>query len=824
MLGRGGMGEVYRADDLTLRQPVALKFLPEYANDDEEILERFRGEVRTARRVSHPNVCRVYDIGEADGRRFLSMEYVDGEDLASLLRRIGRLPSDKALDVARRVCAGLAAAHAKGVLHRDLKPANVMLDARGHVLITDFGLASLAEEVQGADVGSGTPAYMAPEQLEGREVTVRSDVYSLGLVLYEIFTGRRAFDSTSLEAGLRARAEAAYPRPSELVADLDPAVEGVIVRCLEPDAARRPQSVLAVAAALPGGDPLAAIIAAGDTPSPELVADAGERGGTAPRTAATALAIVVLGIAAAAAMAVRTSGLQLMAPDTPPEALAHKARETLRRLGNEPVPADSSYGLTEDTDLLSHLESEHPSPSEWRATLTGRPSVLSYWYRTSPHALVATKVSDDLMLPGVVRPDEPPATLSGMVNLTLDPRGRLTGLQVMPPERFEDEGGAPVAPDWSALLEAADLDPSRLQPARPLWNSLAASDACAAWTGTWPGTTRPLRVEAAAWRGKPVFLALIGPWTRPARMQPRATSNGQERLLLALACVVMAGGGVLAWRNWRRGRGDRRGALRLASFLFCAQMALWLGRVHPVGGAPAFALLVLAIAHALFAALFAWGLYMALEPYVRRHWPHAIISWSRVLAGRIRDPLVGRDVLFGAVLGVAWTLLFQLGYLALQRLGASPVLSSTEFLMGGRATLAGLLTHLIYSIRGTLILFFLLAMFRVVLRRPALAAAAFVLFVSASKFLGSEHPWVDAPLQILLYSGAAFVVVRFGLVALASGILVADLLLNIPVATRLSDWYMASSLIVVASVLALVGWAFHTSLAGRRLWKEEAFD
>ena len=127
LLGRGGMGEVFRADDLTLGQPVALKFLPQ-SMTDEFMLERFRNEVRIARRISHPNVCRVYDIGETDNQVFLSMEYVDGEDLSSLLRRVGRLPRDKALEIARKICAGLAAAHDKGVLHRDLKPSNIMLD------------------------------------------------------------------------------------------------------------------------------------------------------------------------------------------------------------------------------------------------------------------------------------------------------------------------------------------------------------------------------------------------------------------------------------------------------------------------------------------------------------------------------------------------------------------------------------------------------------------------------------------------------------------------------------------------------------------------
>src|ERR1700677_1504748 len=199
LLGRGGMGEVYRADDLTLGQPVALKFLPDEAARNQGLLERFKNEVRVARRVSHPNVCRVYDVGEGEGHTFFTMEYVDGEDLASLLRRIGRLPEDKALDIARQLCAGLAAAHVKGVLHRDLKPANIMLDGRGQVVITDFGLAGVADQIQGDEVRSGTPAYMAPEQLAGKEVSTRSDIYSLGLVLYEVFTGKHALSEASAE-------------------------------------------------------------------------------------------------------------------------------------------------------------------------------------------------------------------------------------------------------------------------------------------------------------------------------------------------------------------------------------------------------------------------------------------------------------------------------------------------------------------------------------------------------------------------------------------------------------------------------------------------
>ncbi len=278
LVGRGGMGEVYRADDLKLGQTVALKFLPRFVGRGDPWTARLLDEVRIARQISHPNVCRVYDVGEADYRHFLSMEFIDGEDLASLLRRIGRVPPEKAVQIARQLCAGLAAAHDQGVLHRDLKPANVMIDGRGRARIADFGLATLREGIPPQEAIAGTPAYMAPEQLAGREVTVRSDLYALGLVLYELFAGRPAFERAGSFAELRERRSGPPPTPSTHVEGLDPAIERAILRCLEPDPALRPASALAVSAALPGGDPLAAALAAGETPSPEVVAAAPKEG------------------------------------------------------------------------------------------------------------------------------------------------------------------------------------------------------------------------------------------------------------------------------------------------------------------------------------------------------------------------------------------------------------------------------------------------------------------------------------------------------------------------------------------------------------------
>src|SRR5688572_2906745 len=182
-IGRGGMGDVWHADDLVLETPVALKLIN---STNPQARARLLNEVRLARQITHPAVCRVFDVGEAGGGVFYSMELVRGEDLASLLRRVGRLSSEKVTDIARQLCSGLAAAHAQGVLHRDLKPANILVDDEGMVRITDFGIAIPRAEAN-RHLRTGTPRYMAPEQrVQGVPLSEQTDVYGLGLVLYEL--------------------------------------------------------------------------------------------------------------------------------------------------------------------------------------------------------------------------------------------------------------------------------------------------------------------------------------------------------------------------------------------------------------------------------------------------------------------------------------------------------------------------------------------------------------------------------------------------------------------------------------------------------------
>src|SRR5277367_2664372 len=555
LLGKGGMGEVYRAEDLALTQTVALKFLPVSMTRDESARARFHQEVRLAREISHPNVCRVFDIGEFDGHTFFTMEYVDGEDLASLLRRIGRLPPDKALEIARQLCAGLAAAHEHGIIHRDLKPANIMLDGRGRVRITDFGLAGLAADIEGAEARAGTPAYMSPEQFAGGEVTPKSDLYSLGLVLYEIFTGKRPFDASSSEELARQRDKSAPTHPSQIVKDIDPLVERVILRCLEKNPAKRPASALQVAAALPGGDPLAAALAAGETPSPEMVAAAGTEGALAPWTAWGFLAGMLAALCLVVALAPKATDLGLAPLPKSADALTDSARELIRQFGYSEQPADSDSAFFRAYDFLRYRAVHDPSPQRVRELAKAELGPMNFWYRQSPRQMVPMDSSGD------VSPNDPAIDRPGMVSVELNSSGRLLKFHALPP-RVEDSKGPWPDPDWGALFAAASLDMKRFTLSGPKLLPPVAFDARAEWDGSSvqdPGV--PLHVTAATYHGKPVYFDVLGPWNRPeaAGQYARVLTSLIAGVTVGLLIVsVLLAGAIFARRNVRMSRGDRK--------------------------------------------------------------------------------------------------------------------------------------------------------------------------------------------------------------------------------------------------------------------------
>jgi hypothetical protein len=819
LLGRGGMGEVYRADDLKLSQPVALKFLPEHLLSDGAALARFHREVRVARQVSHKNVCRVYDIGEVEGRQFLSMEFIKGEELSSLLRRIGRLPQDKAIQLARQICAGLAAAHDVGVLHRDLKPANVMIDEHGNARILDFGLAGLTEDFADNELSAGTPAYMAPEQLEGKEQTVRTDIYSLGLLLYELFTGRKAFEAATFGELIKLRRSDPTPTtPTSIIKDLDPMIEKVIDRCIQKDPSQRPASALQVAAALPGGDPIAAALAAGETPSPEMVAAAPMEGGLRPIVAMALLASFV-GLLALGCWLTRYTAVYRLTPlDEPPEALRARARDMVKQLGYPDPPLDNADGIILKDDYLKYIAAHDQSPTRWNRLRTEGPGAYRFWYRQSPRYL---NTSDEIAI------DKPALDVSGMTGVYLDMKGRLHWFIGVPPQR-EPPGEDHSPPDWSIPFRQAGLDLTKFRTVASTSVPLHAYDARAAWDG--PDPEHPelqTHVEAAAFRGKLIYFETVYAWDQLTRQEQTAESASDRLLtfiLIAVYIVALLGSALLARRNLRLGRGDRRGASHVALVYFTVKMLVWLFAEHHSGSPEGeFYLFVTDLAKAIFTSGFLWVLYVALEPFVRRRWPNWIISWSRLLKGDFRDPFVGRDILIGAVFGGGMILTFLFRTIMPLWIGRpyDVALNPGAFFLGTRYFIAGFSTQLTAALYLGFIALFLLLVFTIILRQQWLALGVLLILISIISTLLGGPNLLGTPFSVL---GALMLVValyRFGLLTAISALFVSHLMVFFPMTTELTAWYATNFTIALAICVALVGYGFYTSLAGQPLFGDK---
>ncbi len=821
LLGKGGMGEVYRADDLKLGQAVALKFLPENVAKDEARLSRFLNEVKIARQISHPNVCRMYDVGEVEGHHFLSMEYVDGEDLAGLLRRIGRFPKDKAIQIARQLCAGLSAAHEQGILHRDLKPANLMIDGRGRARITDFGLAGLAEDSKGARAPAGTPGYLAPELFAGAGASVKSDLYALGLVLFEIFTGQPAFRAATAVGMASLHQETTPTSPSTLIEGFDPAVERVILRCLEKDPRLRPASALAVSAGLPGGDPLAAALAAGETPSPEMVAAAGEAGGLKPGIAVACLAAIVASFPVAAWLTPKVMLYGRVPLEKPPEVLAERARQIVSDLGYPARPVGTAWWFFYDDEYLQWVEEHDKSPNRWKDLPNGRPLALGFEYRQSPRYLFPWRSG------GRVTRRDPPEDVSGMARVQLDTTGRLQAFDTVP-DQIDPPETLDRAPDWSRIFTAAGLDLAAFKPVESTWVPPHQADIRAAWEGAFP--TRPdipIRLEAAAYKGTPVSFRIIAPWTRPERMQEFRREPSQQVLVcvfLTLFVAILLGAALLARRHLREGRGDRKGAFRLGAFIFLIQELLWMfSASHVADFRYELALVTEQLGLSLLSGGVAWLLYLALEPLLRRRWPERAISWNRLLAGRFRDPLVGRDVLLGGVAGAALELLAMVRSFCHEWIGHPPpqpyALEVTDSLLGGRFLVAQLAGALGDQVLFSMMVLFLFLLLWMVLRKEWLAVPAFAAVMMATYAFGQPNV-VDVLFGAIFALLVLFVLTRFGLLSVIAAFVLSELQQSYPLTLDLSSWYSGSSLFALASAGAIFGYAFFISRAGHPLLRE----
>jgi hypothetical protein len=775
LLGRGAMGEVYRAEDLKLGQAVALKLLSPRAARGAGSLARFASEVRLARDILHPNVCRVFDIGEADGWHYLSMEYVDGETLASVRHRIGRLPPEKALDVARQLCAGIGAAHAHGVLHRDLKPSNIMLDGRGRVRIMDFGLAMRAgdrvEEI------AGTPAYMAPEQLAGAVATERTDLYALGLVLYEIFTGARVFETHTIAGRAGAPLN---PRTLSCAVDVDPATAAIVRACLSVEPAARPPTAARVGASLPGGDTITAALAEGRVLPPDIVASAHAPGAMSLPLAVAVLASILVGVLMVATWGGRLTITPAELPK-PPEALAERALQILAAVGHGTHSTDRAYWFD--------------SPAR-RAE--GR--ALGFAYRTSPEHLVPQNFFH------FVTSSDPPMDVTGMATVHLDLHGRLRSLARIPISANPTND----APPWPRLFAEAGLAIDDFDVTTGGRRPLVAHDTVLRWR---PRQQRgsSIEVSAATLSGHGVYFDVADTAfhevPRPGVLS-RRQGRASEVILWMFTIVIFGATMAMVRRNLRAGEGDLQGARRLALLVISGGLLSATLFAHHVPNLIAELTLVLTLCGwMLLWGGFSWLSYVAFEPHVRRLWPRTLVSWTRVLEGRVRDPLVGRDVLVGVLAGVLVT-----GASAL-RVTIDNVTTTDALVAQGIDALRSV-RHLwsrviFYSLDGLQFAlggFFMLLFMRLLLRRTWLAAVV----LTALNAPIVESGWTSAGvLQAVAATTLFFVVVlRIGLLAGVTMSMTGWLLTRIPLTLDFNAWYAGSSAMVLLVVVASAIWAF----------------
>lgn len=380
-------------------------------------------------------------------------------------------------------------------------------------------------------------------------------------------------------------------------------------------------------------------------------------------------------------------------------------------------------------------------------------------------------------------------------------------------------------PDWAALFDAAGLEPSGFKRAPPEWIPPVFADERAAWVGGYGVEPEiPIRVEAATFRGHPVYFEILGPWTTgtPARVPSLAFRD-------TVAALILLAGVSLAWRNLRLGRGDRRGAFRLGSFVFTMRVIEWLFIAdHTSDLWIQWSVLTRAVAWALFSGASFWAYYLAVEPYVRRLWPESIVAWSRLLAGRYRDPLVGRDVLIGLSVGFATLVLALQGAMV----GGAPRLFSSvdlDALLGPRFLVASLFRSLRGALQISFLVLSLILVLRILLRRTWLVAAAFVMVLTTMLVAGGAS-WsgrvyaLDYALIAAIAALDYVLLTRVGLLAFVGLVMPSLLMLNYPaIAPDLEAWHASSFVLPLLVVTALAVWAFHNATRGRPVFRDGVF-
>jgi len=635
LLGSGGMGDIHLADDLELGERVALKFLREELAADPHFVSMLRKEVRLSRKVVHRNVCRVHDLVGHDGQYFLTMEYVAGGSLENLLRLAKRPAETRAFAIARQICQGLNAIHEEGLIHRDLKPGNILLDPKGNVHISDFGIAVPSSATWRVDP-AGTVQYMAPEQRCGQPC-FESDIHSLGVVLCELYTGSRDSDSLT---------------------DINnPDIEKIIRLCLQPSPKKRPSKALAVSAEL--------ALASGVTLTPGETRDfkRDDPGKLRPFLARGLAACVIVGLILAAWLSGKTT-LVGMTKVKDVDVLQDKAEE-LREPLNIGKPRDTACGVDYNREALYAVEAGEFTWSELESA--GLTPVL-IWYRySSTTELIPQSIESISSREGLkVSRDDPPEG-PGMARLILNPsQGRIVEFRKFPSVSSSSTSSPPPTAAWwrNKLVEilphtVVELPLGASRDVPPKWVPFRA-DYSAVWMVPIPDTEKFVRVEVACVGDELVFFR-VGPdsegqISRESAGVFAAASSGKSVasfIGIGLFVALLVIGTIIGLYNLHLRKVDRRGAFRLAAFVFSVQMLVWLCQASHVASISEVRLLSMGLAWALFVSAQIWIVHIALEPYVRQFWPRTLVSWNRLVHGRFSDALVGRHILIGCLCGVA---------------------------------------------------------------------------------------------------------------------------------------------------------------------------
>ena len=653
---------------------------------------------------------------------------------------------------------------------------------------------------------------MAPEQIAGHALSKQTDIYALGLVLYELFTGKQAFESNTLEDSER-RKHSPPTSPAAHLSGLNPAIERAILRCLDPDPTGRPPSASELGASILGTDPLAKAMAAGETPSPELVAQAGGSGVLSLAVASLCLAAILVGLTGVWYLLSQDTMLRWIPLTMSTSELRVAARTTLATIGVRSQPVRNSLGLRLGR-RLRHLRRAERSvadalgPHRHDGAVTG--VVL---YRESPVPLVPFNSF------GLITAANPPMTRPGMTLVRTGPTGHLSSFEAVPPAKSGDTQPPSAEPEWGAFFTLANLNLSEFQAVTPMFTPPHASDARRAWL------KGDLRVEAAAFAGRPVWFDVIPPWRTDRARDPVAPTPGQVAwtavtAFTRLGLLVVAG--LVTRRHIRMGRSDFRGAWRFTLVYFVFRAGRSIVRtstsISALGAVWANHLGVQLVDCAQV-LLF----YLAIEPYVRKLWPDTLISWNRVLDGQFRDPMVGRHLLFGALFGLGVSLVFLSPGVIGSWVGSSPPplpVYGLTALGGVRPAVGAVFDMVLQAFVLPVVFLLLLLMFRVVLRRQWLANLAFLTLNAVLAVTGAPVLISDLPVVAVIVAGLSVVVVtRFGIFASVVGILFSQwgyLPITMDPASRYFPWSVVTML--AFAVVAIYG--FFISLGGQRLFRD----